>query len=315
MKKILLIIIVLFTCTSCFDYEEITDCAIVLGIGITKKNELYNVTFEILNTNEDNSSYTIENEGKNIADAIKNLEDKIAKNTKYTHLKVMIIDNSININDIATYFIHNQSFTNNFYLFYTDDNIKDILSFKNDNEPINSFAIMNLVNETNSNILLDIKDGFDYNVARLKDDKSIVIPNIKLEDVITLDGMIAYKKDKLSFYLDNNDTKMYGLLKKKIKNNLITFEDNAIETINNKINLKYDNKYIYDIFIEAKIKMTNNNNINQLEKEFEIDLQNKINNLINKCYENDTDILDFKKINNSFKNNYLVNIKVNITLK
>ena len=169
--------------------------------------------------------------------------------------------------------------------------------------------------ETNSNILLDIKDGFDYNVARLKDDKSIVIPNIKLEDVITLDGMIAYKKDKLSFYLDNNDTKMYGLLKKKIKNNLITFEDNAIETINNKINLKYDNKYIYDIFIEAKIKMTNNNNINQLEKEFEIDLQNKINNLINKCYENDTDILDFKKINNSFKNNYLVNIKVNITLK
>ena len=103
------------------------------------------------------------------------------------------------------------------------------------------------------------------------------------------------------------------MLKKKIKNNLIVNNNDAIEIIDSSIKFKYDNAFVYDIFLEASIKMLNStNDINEAEKVFEQYLKSEISKLIDKCYLNDTDILDFKSIKNTFKEDYKVSVKINI---
>ena len=50
MKKIILLIVLLF-CTSCYNYQEVNEIAIVNGIGIDYNNN-YKITFEIVDINE-----------------------------------------------------------------------------------------------------------------------------------------------------------------------------------------------------------------------------------------------------------------------
>ena len=55
MKKIILITLLLFFTTGCYDYMELNDLSIISGIAIDKVEDKYKVTFEILNDQKSNN--------------------------------------------------------------------------------------------------------------------------------------------------------------------------------------------------------------------------------------------------------------------
>lgn len=314
MKKIIILILVLFI-TGCFDYQEINNTAIVTGIGLDYLDDKYFITYEILNiksSNEeqknDEKKYVVNANGDSITDAIINAENKIAKETSYSHLEVLLISNSVarnGISNIKDYFVRNSRFTNSFYIITSMSNSpKEVLSFKSINSPLSSTTIIDLLKTTNSTISLDNKDSFDYQIARIKDDSDIVIPNIKLNQEIDLDGMSVFKNNEYNYKIDIYETQIYGLLKKKIKNNLIVNDKGAIEIDMININYDYTNNINIDIKMEAKIKEINDKNfdlkdnkyLNELEQSFIKDLKIRIDSFIKRSIKNDSDILDFKGI-------------------
>ena len=338
MKKIIIFILLLFT-IGCYDYQEINKTAIITGIGIDYHDDNYYLTYEILNiksANEEQKNnekkYIVNAYGSSITDAIIDAENKIDKKTSYSHLEVLLISNSLarkGISDITDYFLRNTKFTNSFYLIGTlNSNPKDILEYQSINNPISSKTIVNLLKTTNSTISLNNKDSFDYQIARINDKLDIVIPNIKLNDEIYLDGMLVFKNNEYNYKLDIYETQIYGLLSKKIKNNLITNDDGAIEIDMNKINYSYDNKINIDLDLEAKIKeinnkdfdIKNNDDLNNLEKSFKKEIKNRIRALITRSMKNDSDILNFKQIifnktkdnNIDWKQSFNININLHI---
>ena len=190
MKKILLIVM-LFLCTSCYDYKETKDLLLVSGIAIEHKDN-YNITFEIINTNKENNeeiknkSYTCNSNGNTITDAFDNANKKCLKELNYSHLDIMIISNNIKINDLL-FFLNNKDITPSFYLVYSD-NPSEILNNKSDIYSVNSKLI--------KDILLSKKDKntFDYQMSKLLNSEDIYLYNFVLEDEIKLDNIILYKE-------------------------------------------------------------------------------------------------------------------------
>lgn len=338
MKKIIILLLILFI-TGCYDYQEINNTAIVTGIGLDYIDDNYYITYEILNIkssneeqNNDEKKYIINAYGSSITDAIIQAENKIAKKTTYSHLEILLISNNVarnGISSIKDYFIRNSRFTNSFYIISSfSDSPNDILSFKSINNPISSTAITDLLKTTNSTISLNNKDSFDYQIARIKDNIDIVIPNVKLEKEIDLDGMLVFKNNEYNYKLDTYETQIYGLLTNKIKNNLIVNDQGSIEIDMTNINYSYDDVIKIDINMEAKIKEINNNDfdlkdnkyLNELEESFKKDIKNRINHFIKRSINNDSDILDFKSIifrktkDNSINwhQDYIVNIYLHI---
>ena len=338
MKKIIILLLSLFI-TGCYDYQEINNTAIVTGIGLDYKDDEYEITYEILNIkssneeqNNNDKKYIINANGISITDAIINAENKIAKKTTYSHLEILLISNTIarnGINNIKDYFLRNSRFTNSFYIIGSLSNSPyEILSYKSINNPISSTTIIDLLKTTNSTISLNNKDSFDYQIARINNNIDIVIPNIKLDNEISLDGMLVFKNNEYNYKLDTYETQIYGLLTNKIKNNLIINDKGSIEIDMTNIKYSFDNKINIDIKMEAKIKEINDNNfnlkdnkyLNGLEESFKYSIKTRINNFIKRCIKNDSDILDFKGIiyrktknnNIDWHQDYHINIELHI---
>ena len=96
MKKIIILILFIFTLSGCYDYKEINNLAIVSAIGIDYKDDEYIVTLEILNDQIDKNSYKITSytktaTGKNITKAIEKAADKISNQANYTHVKLLLL--------------------------------------------------------------------------------------------------------------------------------------------------------------------------------------------------------------------------------
>ena len=178
--NLLLLLFIIFLTTSCYNYLEVNEIAIVEGISIDYKDNNYNVILEIIDVKSDNeNSYLIEETASTLKDAFTNINNLSSKKISTSHLKVLIISKNIlsnQIDDIANYFINNKDITSSFYLIFTD-NPKLILNNKNDNYPINTKTISDLLDKEKNN-----KYKFDYIISLIKNNKSFEIPYVSIKD-------------------------------------------------------------------------------------------------------------------------------------
>ncbi len=317
MKKIILFIVILLGTCGCYDYQEINNMAIIVGIGIDYQNEEYQMTYEILNIQKNNESgsqpdksYTVTGNGKTITEVVVNAETKIAKKASFSHLQLMLIGNNLathGISDMADYFLRNNKITNNFYMVLCNNvTPEQVLGYKSKSEQINTTAIFNLLKTDNTNISIDTKDQFDYQMAKLKENMGdIIIPSITINKEIDASNLAVFKGDKFKYYLSNEEEQTYGLILRKIKNNSITDDIGTIEVNHNKSGLDYkDDKVNINIQVLAKlerindseIKLKNNDDLAKLENSFISNIEERINYLLTRAKDNDCDILGAKKV-------------------
>ena len=343
MKKLIILLSCLFIFTGCYDYNELNNIAVVSGMAIAYKDGKYETTLEIINAkksdtnqSEQTSTMLVTGSGDVPSAAINNTIAKVDKITLFSHLQVVILDESVakkGIKEISNYLFREIHISNNFYyVLAKDTDAKDILKVNIKNEPVVTNAIISLFNNSNDIELLDLNSEFDDLFAQIKDGKSdIVIPSIKLnKNNISLGTLGIFKKDKLIDYLTKKESQTYYLLKSKVENTLFYTKDTAISVYQNKTKYKVQDDTInVNLKANALIRCLNEEtNLREgfknkkLSKYYTKVVKNNIKDLIEKSIESNSDFLGFNTIyyslnpKNYKKNIYKeLNYKINVDLE
>lgn len=339
MKKIILLIAILFLFTGCYDYNELNNLAIVSGIAVSYKDGKYKATFEIVNTkkeesgqSEDKKPIIISAQGDNPSDAINNTLAKAEKKVLFSHVQVVLLDESIakkGIKWISNFLFRDIKTNNNFYyVLVKDSDAEEILKTNIKDQAIVTSAIVTLFNNQNDNGRLDSSNEFDHIYAKLKDGKEdIVLPAITLKNkTITIEPPGIFKKDKLVDYFNQDEATIYYLLKSKAENAFFDKKTSAITIYNNKPGFKMKNKNTLVVFLKAQAKIEclnqkanlREDTLNkELTKEYTKEVEEGIKKLLDKSFATESDFLGlgstyFKKYPKSYSKNKFLELKYEV---
>ena len=161
MKKILIILPLLFCLTGCYNYRELNDLAIVSGISIDKNEDEYIVTVEIINPKkqQDASSgkepefvvYT--NKGNSMQEALRKILKESPKKLYGAQMDVLIIDEATaktELNNILDFFSRDPEIRSEFYVLVGKST--DVLEITTPLDKISSRNILDSL-ESNNNYL------------------------------------------------------------------------------------------------------------------------------------------------------------------
>lgn len=331
MKKII-IVIILFFITGCWNYQELNKYAIVTGIAIDDANGEYEVSLLLSSgkkKEEEKAQIKIySGNGKTINDAIKNINLTMPKKIYLNHLAIVIVSDKVakkGVNPILDYLLRDpQSYQNFNIVFSKNAKAKDILSIIN---PLSDFPSQNIneiikINEkeqgriTNSSfnkfvstILSKGKNPIVNSIILMGNIKS-GIKKEEQEDSITsaytkLDTIGIFKDDKLIEWADVDESIGINMLLNDVnhiyldipcQNNYIT-----ITTENYKLNNKVEkNKISANITINGNIaevgcnlNLKDKEVIKNIEKKVEKKLYENINKAIIKAKNLETDIFGY----------------------
>ena len=344
MKKIIILILFIFTLSGCYDYKEINNLGIISAIGIDYKDDEYIVTLEILNDQIDKNSYKITSytktgTGKNINKAIEKAADKISNQANYTHVKLLLLSENIlndKFNSIIDFFIRSTYFRENFYVLSTLENSpKEILNQTDKENPIASTNIIDSLENnvySSNNAVLKSFDLILEEIITFGIDTSF--SNIKLNNKeFLVDGLSIFKDTDFKGTIDNENVKLFNILRneyqrpaftkdyddKNVTITLLTGKSN-ISITSKKINIKGKlSGKIMDNEIDAN--MRNLEAIKTINNDFTKLLNKKIYNFMKEIQSKESDILGLSKMyyeKNRIKNDNLwknLDINSNINFK
>lgn len=333
-KKIVTILLILLS-TSCYNYTELNDLAIVSAIGIDYQNNSYHVTIQVVNTkktdeNENNNGFDIyEADGLTIKDAIKNISLICPKKIYLSHLEILIYGEGIakkGINDTLDYLLRDNNIRGDFYIFIAKNNkANNILKINNNSFIINAESIKKLnetsYEKTGKSTIITFYELMD---TYLNNNKEIVIPTIEIDDNnMTMNNLAVFEDDKLIYYLNEEDVITYNILTNKIKETSykIKCHDGYIDILINNIktNIKTDNDTI-NINIKTNgnissvtcdLNLKDEKNINLINNEANNLIKNNIMTFLNK----NENIISIKDILYKNKKDYQGNINYNVEVK
>ncbi len=315
MKKIIILILFIFTLSGCYDYKEINNLAIVSAIGIDYKDDEYIVTLEILNDQIDKNSYKI---------------------TSYT--KTATGKNILNgkFNSIIDFFIRSTYFRENFYVLSTLENSpKEILNQTDKENPIASTNIIDSLENniySSNNAVLKSFDLIIKEIITFGIDTSF--SNIKLNNKeFLVDGLSIFKDTDFKGTIDNENVKLFNILRNKYQRPAFTkdYDDKnvTITLLTGKSNISITSK---EINIKGKLSgkimdneidanMRNLEAIKTINNDFTKLLNKKIYNFMKEIQSKESDILGLSKMyyeKNRIKNDNLwknLDINSNINFK
>lgn len=133
MKKIILILII-FSLTGCWNYHELNDFAIATGFAIDIKDEEFEVTMLISNAQKENSgdnkggasAAVYKGIGKTIFEAIKDASMSISKQIYVSHIEVLVLSEEVAQNktlEVIDFFFR-YPYTRNEFLLVIAENCK-----------------------------------------------------------------------------------------------------------------------------------------------------------------------------------------------
>lgn len=320
MKKLLLLLIIPFFLTGCYDYQELNNRAIVAGMGIDFNKDEFTVTLEILNSKKSESEKESTNKtsyvkgvGKTIEEAMQDAHFRVSKDAYYSHLKVMVISEEVakdKVEDIIDYLLREPNIRNIFIPVMAQGcSAADILETISTENPVSSENIQILIenNKKSENVALDqdFENFIDSFVDNRKDAALTIIK--KEDDALVLGGIAAFHGSKLVTVLNNEEAGAYKVLKNDSNNHFIKTYCNEAEkkyiTINlyqnKKTEIKYDNDKLMVksnllasiVSDECKYDFRNPNVYPELENIFQKVIEKEYAGVLEKLQKNKADIL------------------------
>ena len=325
MKKFIFLIPLIFLLTGCYNYRELNDLAIISGVSISKNNDIYNITVEVVNPKkeQDTSSgkepdYVIyEGYGKSMQEAFRNIVKESPQKLYGAQIDLLIIDEKTakeGLDEILDFFARDPEVRSEFYVVISknDEALKVIsplvnLSSKNINNSLESTnTYMGIVNLVTYHELLS-----NYINPYIE----IALPSIEMigneevgentENIETttssannfISNMTIFKNNKMLDYLTKEESIGYNIIKGNTKTVLIRNEYDNNEFIVNEIiesktemkpNIK---KKEITINIKGTASISEVNKKINLESDKEIkniekDLNKEVEELINKTIKN-----------------------------
>ena len=202
-KKILLLLL-LFCLTGCYDYHELTDLAIVNGISISFNDNKYDVSIEVFNSkdklNEESNFVIYKGNGNSIQEALRNITMEVPKRIYLSHINVLIIDESIakdHLSYVFDYFIRNPDIRKEFYVLINKNNDfsgSNTFEFISSNDIVNSLRA-NYRDLGYSNLFTFQDLLSDY----LNPYRELAIPTLSIDNKNTnVSGIAIFSKDNLN---------------------------------------------------------------------------------------------------------------------
>ena len=349
MKKIIISLICIFLLSGCFNYNELNDYAIVEAITIDYDNQKYSISMLIANNSKDKEKANIifQAKGKNIYEALKNIELISTHKLYLGHISVVIIsENSAKkgLYDIITPFLTNNQINKDFYIILAK-NTKASKLLKT-STPITDFPSQYITNNIKaSNKSLGSIKAMTFNelIKQLINSNNPTINGYTLENKYIKASTLGYfKEDKFINWTTKNESTGINLINNQVQElyldlpcpngNIIISTNNAQSTL--KIDKQGNTKII--INSEASIKeltcninIKSEDNIKEIEKEANKAIKNYINKAITLSKHKKIDLFGIQKLyyqnypkqykNIHNWNNYYVKLKitsqVNIKIK
>lgn len=270
MKKLIFLIPLLYLLTGCYNYRELNDLAIVSGASVSKIDDTYKITVEVINPKkeQDTSSgkepdYVIyEGTGLSMQEAFRNVVKEAPKKLYGAQLDILVIDEETareGIGDIIDFFARDPEIRSEFYVIVSnnDESLKIISPLVN----ISSKNIVNSLESTNAYLgTANLVTYHQFISNHLNPYLEIALPSIKVvgnddvgetnenvEQTTTeannvIGPMTVFKEGKLLGYLTEEESLGYNI----ITNNTQTFL----------IRSEYENKgFIVNEVIDASTEM------------------------------------------------------------
>lgn len=283
MKKIFILLLILFI-TGCSSYTELNNLGVIHIIGIEKENNIYKLYANIIEKkqNDDIKSTICSVEGHDIYEAINNLSLSLNKEIYISHLDTLLINTSINKNDlkeIINYFLNNDK-TREDFLVATSSDIKNLIT-KSYFREINNLIKTSIKEDslgiwtTLSDVIKNYYNNEPIYFTNLEFDNNIQITsakkffNNKYENINIDDTLfINYLLNKVEFYkynLECNNNKhiylnILSARKSEFKNNIII--SNEINVIDDECSLnKNEINKLFSSFLTNNLKKITNKKI------------------------------------------------------
>lgn len=349
--KLLLLISVIFLLTGCSNYRELNGLGITSAIGISKENEQYKLTAQILNTHKKEEeggnfpNYVMFTAyGNTMQEALRNMVKESSNRLYITHLQVLLIDEKLareGIDDIIDFFLRDTEARKQFLTLIAKDDIGEILNTKTFLKVINGNGIKETL-LTNYKYLggterITFEELINEYINPYND---IILPSIEIvkekniddEDKTTkrlvLTNSAIFKENKLVEFINDQDSININVIKNNIFNTIYTIKADGystVEVIRSKNNINI-NKNNITLNIKLSVELSDINQKINLEciedkKMLNAMLSSNITNSINKTIEKlviyDSDVIGFKEMvykNNSkyFKDNNIQLKDINI---
>ena len=243
MKKIVIILVVLFLTTGCFNYKELNDLGMVSAIGISKEDGEFKIDVQLINIIEAGKNgiteapiSVISGKGKTIFEAARSLNLKSSKVFFISNLEYVFLDKSVitdDMKEVLDYLTRDTRLPLNFLIVTsTDSNPKEIMS------ALSQFDINSASNLSKIITLSEDRYGLSYSLT-IKDLLSEYLSNIvtSVYPNITLVG--NYKELANTENLQISDSDNYVSIK-----NLVFFNKN-----NEAIDLSKEEAFGYNFLV------------------------------------------------------------------
>ncbi|MCT4687821.1 Ger(x)C family spore germination protein [Vallitalea sp.] len=250
MKKICFIAVYIITCillVGCWDYKEIDEVEIVLGIGvdshITPAKEVdkisetqYLVTYEIVGIESEQGqlkSRVLKDKGNTLFRAIRKIIEKNGKRVYLAHTKILIISEELakqGITEILDYTMRDAEYRPDVYVLITDncnaeemfkDDVTDVASMRLSDTLKNQNKIGTFESSTVWNIIDKMtKKGFEPAIPLISMDKDNQDGNL----IHTVGGTAVFKASKMVGKLTEDETLYYLFIDNEIKNQPLSIQ-------------------------------------------------------------------------------------------
>lgn len=313
LKMILVVIMFLFLLSGCSDLVEVQDRDFVLAMGVSIKDESFNIYLAEPRYGKDTKEEGSGNE-KSILEFncnyISEIEDKFNftsdKRLDYRHLEVIILADSIASNksklkELIDYLKSSYEISSNVLVFYYAGNVEDVFSM----EEVLSKSIGDYIKklDDNNREKFKIKPVTIGNlISAFSQEKPIIIPAIKvLEEQIRVSGAaVLYDGDVRKIFADYEYI-MALISKGEGKNYSIYIMEAVpiiIKDIDSRLSYEYtEGRIIVYVDVKADIeKIVSSSNMSEDELSLEVSeyLLNGISTLLEDCMKKD--LLDVLRI-------------------
>ena len=147
--KLILIIPIIFFTNACYNYRELNELGITTAIGISKENELYKLTIEVLKIDGSEEKAIpevkiFESSGRTIQEALRHTILDSSKRLYANHLFLLVIDSKLaseGIKDIIDLFFREPESRKQFYVAITDENMNELFNTTTPLDTINANSI------------------------------------------------------------------------------------------------------------------------------------------------------------------------------
>lgn len=295
MKRLIVILLCLFTLTGCYNYIELDNLAVVSSIFIDYKDDKYKVNIEVYD--EDDKVETFEETGASLTEAFNNAEEMSKRKFYFRHINAVIFTESVPINDLVYYFFRNPDTNDNFAFVYTNED-----KIYEDEEVNIGELIKNNIDDDDLCSFFEIMKGY---INKLRD---FAIP---MFDGKKLGGMKAYKELDPKEEFNSEEEEIFKVLKNKNDGYLQApcgDKDFIINIDSIKTKYKIDDKIKIKIELKTSIQemncdldITKPKDLLKLEKMAEESLESRMLEFMDTLKREETDILG---INTFIMNKY-----------